>query len=116
MGDYSKVIVECTVKVKKEDLEAKVSELGLGVSAYQSEGWATIIKPCNQDPDCEHFDLVLVGQAKYERGVEEFLGWLKPHVIQGSGTGELYAMVISEYEYAPRCFHLRTKESAKDYW
>lgn len=107
MGDYSKLIVACTVKASASDeLKNKIEELGLGDSAYQSQERVISIEPTTWRKNGA-LNLVLVGQTKYGRGQSEFCEWLRPHVIQGSGEDDVFAISFSEYCSVPRLWKLR---------
>lgn len=102
MGDYCKLIVSCTVSgAAEEELKTKVKELGMCVSAYQSQERIEFIEK-NEWPSRGDLQVVLVGQTKYGRGQDEFCDWLRPHVTQGSGENEVFAISFSEYGDEPR--------------
>ncbi len=102
MGDYNKLIVACTVKgTVKEELETKVKELNLYSSAYQSQEQVESIKPGSWSHTEKDLEVILVGQTKWGNGQREFCEWLRPHVIQGSGENDVYAMSFSEYGDTP---------------
>lgn len=102
MGDYNKLIVNCSIKkTEAEDLEKfKVEVLDkiyLSSSAYQCGGCVFHI-----DNDWNHrTDIILVTQTKYGRRIPEFLDWLAPQVIQGCGDKDAWAMEWSEYQKEP---------------
>lgn len=99
MGDYTKLIVSCQVSVPKEELVEKIAQLRLSSSAYHSDESAEVIQPSEWREGC--LDLVLVGQTKWGNGQEEFLRWLQPFVVCGSGPGDLWAFQINEYFKIP---------------
>lgn len=107
MGDYCKLIVACRVKgdVKKE-LEHKIEELGLITSAYQSQERIVSIEPGDWLHTKQDLDVVLIGQTKYGRRQDEFCEWLRPHVLQGSGQGDVFALSFNEYSNAPKLWFL----------
>lgn len=96
MGDYTKLIVNCSVKKTEntEELEAEIRDrVGLCTSAYHCGG--ELLKISN---DWHHrTDITLVTQCKYSRGIDEFLQWLSPQIIDGFGDEEYYAIVVTEY-------------------
>ena len=112
MGDYVKLIVNCSV-AKKSDEEAtefrnQVLEAGRGLltSAYHCGG-----EVCHVSNSWHHrTDLVYVCQFKYGDGLPEFLAWLEPQVIDGSGDGEAWAIVFTEYEKEPKIHYMKNKE------
>ncbi len=104
MGDYTKLIVDATVAVPRDELEAEISDLHLNDSAYHSSNYIKQIKEGFKSGELE---LLLVGQTKWGINQDEFLGWLKPFVIQGSGNGDCYAMQFTEYEREPTCWFMR---------
>jgi hypothetical protein len=108
MGDYEKLIVNAEVRVNEKELKAKIEELGLLDSAYHCSGVAKYInRAYPEDP----VQLILVGQTKYGRGQDEFLDWLTPHVVQGSGADEVWSIQFSEYTGNPT---LRRMRESKD--
>lgn len=112
MGDYSKLIVACTVKGEiKEELNAKVKELGLGDSAYQSQEQVISIEENEWHHRKGDLNLVLVGQTKYGRGQDEFCEWLRPYVIQGSGENDVFALSFSEYSDTPDIWKLMNEKT-----
>jgi hypothetical protein len=107
MGDYNKLIVSCTVKgVVKEELKNKVEGLGLGTSAYQSQEHIISIEENDWDHRKGDLNVIIVGQTKNGRGQNEFCEWLRPHVIQGSGENDVFAMSFSEYGDEPSIWKL----------
>ncbi len=106
MGDYTKLIVHAEVKVPKEELEAKVKEMGLYESAYHCGGVIESIEPRSQY-NGDYFFVTLVGQTKWGGGQREFLDWLAPHVVKGSGQKGIWAFQIDEYCLEPSYRSLR---------
>lgn len=107
MGDYNKLIVACTVKGEIEaELKVKIEELGLYTSAYQSQEIIEHIQPGEWHHRKDALNVILVGQTKYGRGQKEFCEWLEPHVIQGSGLNDVFAMSFSEYSDEPTLWKL----------
>lgn len=112
MGDYNKLIVSCTVRVPdRKVLEQKIEELGLYDSAYQSQEHIESIQESTWDSKKDILNLILVGQTKYGRGQKEFLDWLEPFVVQGSGENEMWAFQMSEYCTSPTVRALRKEET-----
>jgi hypothetical protein len=103
MGDYTKIIVNCSLK-KTEDLESLRREiyerLPLISSAYHCGG--EILQVGNEWH--HRTDITLVAQAKYGRGIQEFIEWLRPQVIDGFGEGDIFAVVASEHCEIPRFY------------
>lgn len=100
MGDYTKLIVNCSIK-KTENTdtlkEEILSRIGLTTSAYHCGGELLDISN-----DWHHrTDITLVTQCKYGRGVDEFIEWLEPQVIGGFGPNDIWAIVCSEYDEKP---------------
>lgn len=113
VGDYNKLIVACTVKgAVKEELETKVQELRLGISAYQSQELVISIEPNEWPYDCDtgNLNVVLVGQTKSGMRQQDFCEWLKPYVVQGSGENDVYAMSFNEYSDIPQVWKLSGQE------
>jgi hypothetical protein len=102
MGDYSKLIVSCTTNkgLKKEQLLEKLEDFQLYDSAYQSQEKVISIEKGREDG----LEIVLVGQRKWGRGIEDFCEWLRPFVAQGSGDNDVFAMEFSEYCTSPRLY------------
>lgn len=42
----------------------------------------------------------------YEKNIEKFLQWIKPYIDQGSGSKEMYAIVIYEEDSEPTIYYL----------
>lgn len=99
MGDYTKLIVNCSVKKTDsiEELKTEILDMiSLTTSAYHCGG--EILEVTNSwDSTC----ISLITQAKYGSGIEEFLTWLKPQIVQGMGGRECYAIIINEYSDIP---------------
>lgn len=97
MGDYTKLIVNCSIK-KTEDTEALREEilekLGfLGSSAYHCGGEFLHI-----ENDWHHrTDISIISQQKYGRNIDEFLDWLRPQIVDGFGSNDTWAIVADEY-------------------
>jgi hypothetical protein len=105
MGDYKKLIVACNVKKEvKAKLEEEVEELGLYQSAYHSQ--EVVISIEEQENWSKQLNVVLVGQTKWGNGQDEFLNWLKPHVTQGSGTTDVFAIQFDEYSDEPKLWKM----------
>lgn len=43
----------------------------------------------------------------YENEIEDFLEWIKPWIDSGSGTREMYAIVIYEEDEEPQIYYLK---------
>lgn len=97
MGDYTKLVVNCSVK--KTDAPEKLKQeimdrIGLCSSAYHCGGELLDI-----NNEWHHrTDITLITQKKWGNGIKEFLEWLKPQVINGIGDEDIYAFECSEYE------------------
>ena len=108
MGDYNKLIVNCSIK-KTENIDALKQELkdriGLVTSAYHCGG--ELIHADNEWDDST--SIVIVTQCKYGRGIEEFIEWLRPQVIQGMGDGGVFAIDFSEYGSVPTVYSMTDK-------
>lgn len=110
MGDYTKLIVNCSVK-KMTDEEAKDFENevlerlgGLRSSAYHCAGELCVVQN-----DWQHrTELTIVNQHKYGGGIEGFLSWLEPKVIDGIGMNSLFAIVMDEYCVTPKLYYKET--------
>ena len=46
----------------------------------------------------------------YSGEIEEFLEWIKPYIEQGSGSREMYAIVIHEGQAIPTMYYLDNEE------
>lgn len=100
MGDYTKLIVNCSVE-KREDIDALreeiLNQIILHSSAYHCGGEVLHI-----GNEWHHrTDITLVTQAKYGQGISEFLEWLKPQVINGFGESDIFAIEMDEYSNNP---------------
>ena len=103
MGDYCKLIVSCEVKaVAKEELAVEVEKLRLVNSAYHSDERLVHVQT-NADGQ---LDVIIVGQTKWGDRQKEFLDFLRPFVIKGSGPNYVFAMQFSEYSVEPKLFSL----------
>lgn len=104
MGDYSKLIVSCTVKSEiKKELTKRLEDFKLYASAYQSQERIVSI----EESEWGNLNLILIGQRKWGDGIEDFCNWLKPYVLQGSGENEVFAMEFSEYSTSPKLYTIR---------
>jgi len=112
MGDYTKLIVSCQVAVDKEELQNQVTILGLYSSgAHSQEMLESISKSHSKYRKKENmWDLVLVGQTKYGIGQREFLEWLEPYVVQGSGPSDIFAFQLPEHRDSPTTWQKVDKE------
>lgn len=113
MGDYVKLIVNCEVKVDKEQLEKEINKLSLGSSAYHCDGVVESIKHGEYTYNKDFIKLSLIGQTKWGNGQNEFLEWLTPFVKQGSGRREIFAIQIDEYTSDPKLWALHTVEETE---
>lgn len=109
MGDYTKLIVHAEVRVLKEDLLRQVTKLGLCESAYHCSG---IIKSIESTSTSGVLSVSLIGQTKYGARQEEFLSWLEPYVVQGSGPLECWAVQFTEHSDSPRLWCLEDPEES----
>lgn len=101
MGDYTKLIVDATVKAPKADIETAVAKLSLYYSAYHCAG---VVEKIVESPfDKNVYCVTLVGQTKWGDRQNEFLDWISPFVIQGSGERDCWSMQFSEYQIEPTC-------------
>lgn len=50
------------------------------------------------------------GIKNYENEIETFLEWIKPHLDQGSGSRDMYAVVIYEEQDEPTIYYLDIDE------
>ncbi len=102
MGDYTKLIVHAEVRCSKQELLEQLEELHLNESAYHCDGVVEHIEESR-----ERLNITLVGQTKYGRGQEEFIEWLRPHVLQGSGPDDVFAIQFCEYDGEPCLYRKR---------
>ena len=102
MGDYTKLIVHCECTADPKKLKDKITELHLYESAYHCDGLVEQVDMLRYG-----LSVTLVGQTKYGRGQKEFLDWLAPFVIQGSGADGCWAIQFNEYSAAPTLRFLR---------
>lgn len=112
MGDYTKLIVNCSVK-KMTDEEVLVfkdkimGKMGLLSSAYHAGGEVLEV-----DNEWGHrTDVTLVTQDKYGGKLDDFLNWLAPQVTNGCGQDDAWAMTWTEYQREPDIHYLMEKES-----
>jgi hypothetical protein len=101
MGDYTKLIVHANVRVPEDKLREKIEELGLCTSAYHCDGVIESIGPRSGYGEAPYIALTLVGQTKWGCGQDEFLDWLAPFVIQGSGPKDAWSIQFTEYSAEP---------------
>lgn len=109
MGDYTKVIVNCSIKRLNNEEQAKFREefdeiMGLLTSAYHCGG--ELFQLYNPRYDDSITEVVIITQDKYSRNLNKFIAWLKPKVIQGMGQGECFAMAFTEYCNKPKCYYM----------
>lgn len=93
MGDYNTLIVSARINLNgmtAENLESEIrSRLPLCDSAYHATAPFLSIEADGT--------ISMITQAKYNRGVYEFLDWLRPMVGKGLGGGGAWAINFSEY-------------------
>lgn len=96
MGDYTKLIVNADVRgVAASEIREKIAELGPSSSAYHC---GQVVIAVEEDSFSKGtFGVTLVCQTKYGVGQEEFLKWLEPFVVDGSGVEEIWAFQIYEW-------------------
>jgi hypothetical protein len=49
--------------------------------------------------------------ANHDNQIEQFLAWIKPYIILGSGESGIYAFVINEKNYVPEIYCLNYDRS-----
>jgi hypothetical protein len=106
MGDYTKVIVNCSVKKKTEAELVKykkewLDNVYLCTSAYHCGG--ELLEFSNEWN--YRTDVTFVTQLKYSQGLKEFIAWLKPQVIDGCGERGCFAMSFTEYQKEPTMYY-----------
>jgi len=106
MGDYNVQIISAKLKRIDDDKldafkEEVESRLPRGDSAYHAT--APFIAVANWH-HCTNLSMIV--QAKYNRGVDEFLAWLGPQVLGGMGPGDAWSINFSEYTKNPRIIYL----------
>lgn len=106
MGDYTKLIVNCSVKEQDEEqLRNKINEFYRSTSMYHCGGELLHI-----NSDGYRTNITMVSQHKYSRGIDEFLEWLRPQVVDGFGEDEIYAISCTEYCKEPKVYKLINEE------
>jgi hypothetical protein len=108
MGDYNKLIVNCNLRDvgNVEDFETEVRKrIGSTTSAYHCGGELLEVRPY-----FGKYSLSLIVQCKYGRGIEDFLEWLKPNVLQGMGPAGAYAIEFTEYSAKPKVYYIDDPE------
>lgn len=110
MGDYNTQIISAGIKRVDDDLLEELrseilSRLGLCDSAYHATAPFLEIRNWHHQTN-----ISMITQAKYNRGVEEFLDWLEPVVIDGLGQNETWAINFSEYSNNPTMRKLNSIE------
>ena len=106
MGDYTKLIVNCTVRDIKscEKFSEEILErLPLCTSAYHCRG--ELLEIVQDVVHKKVYHVTFVTQAKYGKGIDEFIEWLGPKVVQGFGNDSIFAFEVDEYA-PPRCHHI----------
>ena len=108
MGDYTKLIVNCSIKKTEntDKLREEILEhIDLMSSAYHCGGEFLHI-----ENEWHHrTDITLVTQAKYGRGIDEFLAWLTPMVTNGIGEDDVFAIVCDEYTSNPVTYKIKER-------
>lgn len=117
MGDYNTLIVSAGIKRipddKLKEFEDEVRARLFDERATDSAYHATA--PFLSFNQWHHqTNMSLIVQAKYNRGVEEFLDWLKPMVVDGLGPAEVWAINFSEYTPVPQMFSVNSMKE-EDY-
>jgi hypothetical protein len=113
MGDYTKLIVNCSIrKVPDGDIESFknefLSNVSFSSSAYHCGG--EVFEVSN---DWHRTDVTFVTQLKYSRGLEEFIEWLRPQVVDGFGEADWFALSCTEHQAEPTLYFLdRTLKEA----
>lgn len=111
MGDYTKVIVNCsTDKMNDDEIESFKTQFldkaYLCSSAYHCGGELLEIKN-----DWHHrTDITFVTQLKYSRGLDEFIEWLKPKVTNGMGESDVFALSFTEYQSKPTLYQMEKED------
>lgn len=109
MSDYTKLHVDAVVTgLSVEEIEDKIKELRPGSSYYHATG--TMVKVNKDEYFPENVEVMIMCQTKYGRGQSEFLDWLEPHVCQGVGTHDIWAMQFDEFFDKPTIRSLRKLE------
>jgi hypothetical protein len=109
VGDYNVLIVSAKVRTSadektfKEEFQEMFPQTD---SAYHAT--APFI-------EWNGWTVSAIGQAKYNRGVAEFMDWLRPHVIAGMGPRDAWAINFSEYTDQPTIEYLREPTSDEGY-
>lgn len=113
MGDYVKLIVHAEVRADEEELNKEIEKLKLCDSAYHCSG---VVKSVVKSEYGDVIHLTLIGQTKYARNQSEFIEWLKPKVIDGSGPSEVFAMQFDEMYSEPQCHSKRKMMGKNDHY
>lgn len=108
MGDYNVQIISARVKNPdkkssedfKEEVESRLPKID---SAYHSTSPFISVS----DNFGDSLTLSMIVQAKYNRGVDEFIKWLKPMVIGGMGAADVWSLNFNEYDRGPKIICLR---------
>ena len=102
MGDYTKLIVNCSVKTQDEKkLRESIDEFYRSSSMYHCGGEILHI-----DTDSFRTNITMVAQYKYSIGMNEFLEWLRPQVIDGFGEDGIFAISCTEYCKEPTLYKI----------
>jgi hypothetical protein len=99
MGDYTKLIVNCNVMSSKsvEDYKEQfLKQVYICSSAYHCGGETLHI-----ENEWGALAITFVTQLKYSRGLDEFIEWLRPQVVDGFGRKNWFALSCTEYDDKP---------------
>ncbi len=110
MGDYNVQIISARIKkpptLDDNQLREEILErLPLCDSAYH--GTNPFV---NVGTDSIGTYVSLITQAKWNRGVNEFLDWFEPMVCQGIGEDDVWSINYSEYSGEPTIRKTKYKE------
>lgn len=106
MGDYNVQIISARVKTEMS-LEEFTKEVESRLCRHDSAYHATapFINIVSERFD-RSITVSAIIQAKYNHGIEEFLQWLEPMVVQGIGKDEAWSINFSEYGREPAIRYL----------
>ena len=98
MGDYTKLIINCSInKIVGDDLvefeETFRNKIYVCSSAYHCGGELLVFSN-----DWHHrTEISLITQIKYGVGIEDFINWLRPYIKGGFGDNDCIGLSMSEY-------------------
>lgn len=129
MGYHTELIFGATLKKSTtEDVVNKIQGLMDGTveeskweplfkNSFSFTGFQQATKKFIKRLD-EHYELHIRCEIKnYDREIESFLEWIKPHIAYASGSRDLYAMVIREDDEIPELYHKwNSKDEANEYF